>query len=142
LRASKVMQERVLKNTKIEVRDIRSFQVHWKTQAKSAYGDGKLLTGLKIDHMGVEKDLPVNGLFYAIGHEPNTSFLDKNCVKCDNEGYVVQVNHTETSVEGLFAAGDVCDKRYRQAVTAAGDGCRAALDCEKYLAEKLNIETA
>ena len=71
------------------------------------------------------------GLFYAIGHSPNTAFLD-NQITLDSDGYI-QSNGVKTNVEGVFACGDVCDKVYRQAIVAAGSGCQAALECEKYL---------
>lgn len=135
LRASKVMQQRVLANPKIKVM--------WHTEAQEAKGNGKLLDALKVVNNKTKavSDLKVNGLFYAIGHKPNTDFLKSTTtgqvqVKTDEDGYVVhaQPGHsTQTSVEGVFAAGDVVDKRYRQAVTAAGSGCAAALDCERWL---------
>ena len=123
LRASKVMQERVKNNPKIEVL--------WNTAATEAKGDGRLLQSLRLrdTKTGAERDLPVNGLFYAIGHVPNTDWIKdsatgKHAVQCDEDGYVVQINKhsSETSVEGVFTAGDVADKKYRQAVTAAGSG--------------------
>ena len=76
--------------------------------------------------------LPVQGFFLAIGHQPNTE-LFKGILDMDNIGYIVPVEHTMTNVPGIFAAGDVTDHRYRQAVTAAGDGCRAAIDAERWL---------
>ena len=84
---------------------------------------------------GNEQILPAGGLFVAIGHEPNTSIF-KGQVDMDERGYIILKNHTKTSVEGIFAAGDVHDYRYRQAITAGGFGCMAALDVEKWLVER------
>ena len=85
---------------------------------------------------GEEKDLPVNGLFYAIGHEPATGIVRQQ-VQTDEDGYIVTVpGTTQTSVKGVYAAGDVQDKRYRQAITSAGSGCMAALEVEKQIAEE------
>lgn len=127
LRASKVMADRLLNNPKI--------QVLWNTAPIEAVGNGKLLTGLKIQNVQTKEEslLEVNGLFYAIGHKPNTdAFVGQ--IDLDEDGYIkVQAGTTYTSVEGVFASGDVQDKRYRQAITAAGSGCMAALDCERWL---------
>ncbi|TPX50365.1 hypothetical protein SeLEV6574_g00949 [Synchytrium endobioticum] len=105
-----------------------------------AKGDGKLLKALTIQDTQTkdERNLNVNGLFYAIGHSPNTAILKgidgKSQVELDSDGYIrVQAGTSYTNVEGVFAACDVQDKRYRQAVTAAGSGCMAALDCERWL---------
>uniref|UniRef100_M4F862 Thioredoxin reductase n=1 Tax=Brassica campestris TaxID=3711 RepID=M4F862_BRACM len=131
-RASKIMQKRALSNPKIEV--ILNGSV------VEAYGDesGKgVLGGLKVKNVvnGAVSDLKASGLFFAIGHEPATKFLDGQ-VELDEDGYVVtKPGTTKTSVAGVFAAGDVQDKKYRQAVTAAGTGCMAALDAEHYLQE-------
>lgn len=85
---------------------------------------------------GEERDLPINGLFYAIGHEPATALV-RNQLQTDEDGYIVTVpGTTQTSVKGVFAAGDVQDKRYRQAITSAGSGCMAALEVERLLAEE------
>ncbi|XP_028782949.1 thioredoxin reductase NTRB-like [Neltuma alba] len=127
-RASKIMQSKALSNPKIEV--------IWNSTVVEAYGD-KSLKGLKIKNVatGNVSDLNVSGLFFAIGHEPATKFLDGQ-LELDSDGYVVtKPGTTKTSVEGVFAAGDVQDKKYRQAVTAAGSGCMAALDAEHYLQE-------
>lgn len=126
LRASKVMQERVKNNEKIEIL--------WNTEALKASGDN-FLTHVEVrnNKTGEEKKIEANGLFYAIGHNPNTSFLE-NQVKLDETGYIVtNPGTTNTSVEGVFACGDVQDKKYRQAITAAGSGCMAALDAEAFL---------
>ncbi|KAG2734855.1 hypothetical protein G9P44_002861 [Scheffersomyces stipitis] len=130
LRASTIMQRRVQNNEKLEIL--------WNTEAKEAKGDGKLLQSLSIfnNKTNVTSDLPVNGLFYAIGHTPATQVF-ANQLKTDSEGYIVTTPGTaETSIEGVYAAGDVQDKKYRQAITSAGTGCMAALDCEKFLSEQ------
>nr|GMC94807.1 thioredoxin reductase NTRB-like [Ipomoea batatas] len=127
-RASKIMQNRALTNPKIEVL--------WNSTVVEAYGE-RTLGGLKLKNLvtGQVSDLQVNGLFFAIGHEPATKFLDGQ-LELDSDGYVVtKPGTTLTSVKGVFAAGDVQDKKYRQAITAAGSGCMAALDAEHYLQE-------
>ncbi len=127
LRASKAMQERVFDNEKIEVL--------WNTEAIEAEGNN-VLTHVRIKNNKTqeEKRLEANGLFYAIGHDPNTAFLNGQ-LTLDETGYIVtQPGTTNTSIPGVFACGDVQDKTYRQAVTAAGSGCMAALDAEKFLA--------
>lgn len=130
LRASTIMQKRVTNNEKIEVL--------WNTEALEAKGDGKLLKSLRIvnNKTKEEKDLQVNGLFYAIGHIPATKiFADQ--LKTDEAGYIQTTPGTaSTSIEGVFAAGDVQDKIYRQAITSAGSGCMAALECEKFISEQ------
>ena len=127
LRASKVMQERAFNNEKIKF--------HWDSAVIDIKGDQKMqqavLKNLKTNE---ESTLDVGGLFVAIGHEPNTK-LFKNQIDLDDEGYVVLKNKTHTNVEGVFAAGDVHDRSYRQAITAAGFGCMAAIDVDKYLTE-------
>jgi thioredoxin reductase (NADPH) len=128
LRASKVMQERALHNEKI--------QFHWDSAVIDIKGDQKMqqaiIKNLKTNE---ETTLDVGGLFVAIGHEPNTK-LFKNQIDLDGEGYIVLKNKTKTNIEGVFAAGDVHDRSYRQAITAAGFGCMAAIDVDKYLTEK------
>jgi thioredoxin reductase (NADPH) len=129
LRASKAMQKRVFDNEKITIM--------WNTNATEVLGDGKLLSQVKVrnNKSGEEQVLDAGGLFYAIGHKPNTEFLAGQ-LETDETGYVVtQGKSTATNVPGVFAAGDVQDKIYRQAVTAAGSGCMAALEAEKFLAE-------
>jgi thioredoxin reductase (NADPH) len=129
LRASKTMQDRVLNHPKITV--------HWQTEVMDAIGDRATgqLTALqtKQTHTGEIGQLAVNGLFYAIGHTPNTQlFADQ--LELDSAGYIVtQPRSVATSIKGVFAAGDVQDHEYRQAVTAAGTGCMAALMCERWL---------
>jgi len=125
LRASKIMQDRAFKNPKI------SFI--WNTEVTEVLGEHEV-TGLQLHNVMTNEEsiLPVQGFFLAIGHEPNTE-LFKGILEMDNVGYIVPVEHTMTNIPGVFAAGDVTDHRYRQAVTAAGDGCRAAIDAERWL---------
>ncbi|KAJ7808890.1 thioredoxin reductase [Mycena olivaceomarginata] len=130
LRASKIMAKRLMNNPKITVL--------WNTVATECLGDGDLLSSLKIKNVltGEEKNLPVNGLFYAIGHEPATDLV-RSQLQTDPDGYIITVpGTTQTSVKGVFAAGDVQDKRYRQAITSAGSGCMAALEAERLIAEE------
>lgn len=130
LRASTIMQKRLLNHPKVEVL--------FNTEAVEAAGDGKLLNRLVIKNnkTNEQKDLEVKGLFYAIGHVPATKIV-QNQVDTDEDGYIKTVPGSSlTSVKGVFAAGDVQDKRYRQAITSAGSGCMAALDCEKFLSEE------
>ncbi len=124
-RASKIMADRALKHEKINVL--------WNTEVDDVTGNGSV-TGLLLRDAktGDRRDFRVDGLFVAIGHHPNTE-LFRGQIELDAKGYVVLKQHTMTSVEGVFAAGDVHDTRYRQAVTAAGWGCMAAMDAEKYL---------
>lgn len=110
----------------------------WNTVATECLGDGDLLSGLRIRNVvtGEEKDLAVNGLFYAIGHEPATALV-RDQMQTDPDGYIITVpGTTQTSIKGVFAAGDVQDKRYRQAITSAGSGCMAALEAERLIAEE------
>ena len=125
LRASKIMQERAFKNDKIEFL--------WNSVVVGLEGD-KMLTGARVRNVqtGDESTLPVSGLFVAIGHVPNTS-LFAGQLDMDEAGYLVTHAGTRTNVEGVFAAGDVQDHVYRQAVTAAGSGCMAAIDAERWL---------
>lgn len=130
LRASTIMQKRVQNNEKLEIL--------WNTEAVEAKGDGKLLKSLTIVNNKTKEqtDLPVNGLFYAIGHTPATKIFE-NQLEMDEAGYILTKPGTAaTSVEGVFAAGDVQDKIYRQAITSAGTGCMAALECEKFISEQ------
>ena len=127
-RASKIMQERALNNEKIEV--------HWNSAVEDIKGDQKVQQIiLKDTKTGENKTLEMGGVFVAIGHEPNTE-LFKNQLEMDENGYIIQKKNTETSVKGVFTAGDVHDHRYRQAVTAAGFGCMSAIDVDKYLSEQ------
>ncbi|XP_010550513.1 PREDICTED: thioredoxin reductase NTRB-like [Tarenaya hassleriana] len=128
LRASRIMQQRAMSNPKIEV--------IWNSEVEEAYGEG-VLGGLKVRNVvsGEVRDVRVSGLFFAIGHEPATKFLDGQ-LELDADGYIVtEAGSTRTNVRGVFAAGDIQDKKYRQAITAAGTGCMAALDAEHYLQE-------
>ena len=127
-RASKIMQERALNNENI--------QVHWNSEIEDIKGDQKVQQiVLKDTKTGENKTLDMGGVFVAIGHEPNTE-LFKNQLEMDENGYIIQKQNTETSVKGVFTAGDVHDHRYRQAVTAAGFGCMSAIDVDKYLSEQ------
>jgi thioredoxin reductase (NADPH) len=127
-RASKIMQDRARKNEKI------SFLMD--SQVVDILGDNAV-TGVRIRNVktGEETTLDTEGVFLAIGHQPNTE-LFKGILDMDKAGYLVPKEHTMTNIPGVFAAGDVTDHRYRQAVTAAGDGCRAAIDLERWLAEQ------
>ena len=131
LRASKIMQDRAFKNPKI------SFI--WNADVTEVLGEDEV-TGLRLRDVktGEEGTVPVQGLFLAIGHKPNTN-LFKGVIEMDRAGYIVPIEHTMTNIPGVFAAGDVTDHRYRQAVTAAGDGCRAAIDLERWL-ESLGVD--
>lgn len=127
MRASKAMQDRVLKNEKITV--------HWNTAVLDVFGEADHMKGIKIQNTetGEEGELHVRGLFYAIGHTPNTS-LFQGQIELDDVGYVVtKPGSVETSVEGVYAAGDVQDHEFRQAITAAGTGCMAAMLAERWL---------
>ena len=130
MRASKVMQDRALNHPKIEIL--------WNHVVSEVVGDGKQVTGLKLASTKDDsiRDLEVGGMFVAIGHTPNTSFLD-GAVEMNESGYIQWAKpfRTNTSVTGVFAAGDVADDYYRQAITSAGTGCMAALDAERYLVE-------
>ncbi|KAK4985137.1 thioredoxin-disulfide reductase [Elasticomyces elasticus] len=132
LRASKANARRLTTNPKIELR--------YNTQPVEIKGEDKprgLMTHLAVKNIktGKEEELAANGLFYAVGHEPATQ-LFKGQIEMDEDGYIItRPGTTHTNVEGVFAAGDVQDKKYRQAVTSAGSGCMAALEAEKWLAE-------
>jgi thioredoxin reductase (NADPH) len=131
-RASKIMQERALSNPKIKI--------HYFREVDEVLGDDKQgVTGVRVKNNqgGGTEDLPAAGLFLAIGHSPNTAFL-KGQLELNDKGYIkyTTLMRTYTSKEGVFAAGDVADDYYRQAVTSAGTGCMAALDAERYLASK------
>jgi thioredoxin reductase (NADPH) len=135
LRASKAMQERAFADPKI------SFV--WNSEVAEIHGEGKL-SGLTLRDTttGESSELPVTGLFIAIGHDPRTE-LFKGVLELDAEGYLtVQSPSTRTNIPGVFAAGDVVDHTYRQAISAAGTGCSAALDAERYLAALADAEKA
>jgi thioredoxin reductase (NADPH) len=135
LRASKIMQERARENEKIK----------WslnRTPLEVVAGD-RGVTGLKVrnNETGEEELIETDGIFVAIGHTPNTKFLEGQ-LETDETGYLlVKPGTTETNIPGVFACGDVQDQRYRQAISAAGTGCMAALDCERYLEEHAETKT-
>jgi thioredoxin reductase (NADPH) len=129
MRASKVMQERVLNAPNIKV--------YWNTETDEILGDKSVhAVRIKNNKTGEKTDIPVQGFFVAIGHEPNSGIF-KGWLDMDEAGYLKTIPGTsKTNIEGVFASGDVQDKIYRQAVTAAGSGCMAALDAERYLSAK------
>jgi thioredoxin reductase (NADPH) len=128
LRASKILQQKAFENPKIEFL--------WNRVISTIEGDRKVgAVTVKDVENGLEQRLPAGGIFVAIGHEPNTAIY-KGQIELDNKGYIVLKNHTATNIDGVFAAGDVHDFRYRQAITAGGFGCMAALDVEKWLTER------
>jgi thioredoxin reductase (NADPH) len=126
MRASKVMQDRVLNTPNIKV--------YFNSETEEILGE-KTVSAVRIKNnkTGATQEIPVNGFFVAIGHQPNSDIF-KPYINMDETGYIItEPGTTKTNVEGVFAAGDVQDKNYRQAVTAAGSGCMAALDAERYL---------
>ncbi|HIT48117.1 MAG TPA: thioredoxin-disulfide reductase [Candidatus Coprenecus stercoripullorum] len=129
LRASKAMQERVFNTPNIEIL--------WECQTKEVLGNDMGVTGALLRHNdGSEKTIAIDGFFLAIGHHPNSDVF-KEWIETDSEGYIItQGKGCRTSREGVFAAGDVQDPTYRQAINAAASGCRAAMDAEKYLASQ------
>nr|Q7Z7S3.1 RecName: Full=Thioredoxin reductase [Pneumocystis carinii]AAP72146.1 thioredoxin reductase Trr1 [Pneumocystis carinii]AAP72148.1 thioredoxin reductase [Pneumocystis carinii] len=130
LRASPIMAKRLLHHPKIEIL--------WNTVALESLGDNNLMNCVKIKNVKTQEvsELQVNGLFYAIGHEPATTLV-RGQVECDKDGYIITKNGgPETNIKGFFAAGDVQDKKWRQAVTSAGSGCMAGLAAERLLAEE------
>ena len=129
MRASKVMQDRVMKTSNIKM--------YWNTETEEILGDKKV-EGVRIinNKSNAKEEIPIKGFFVAIGHTPNSEIF-KGFIDMDDAGYIKTIPGTsKTNLEGVFAAGDVQDKTYRQAVTAAGTGCMAALDAERYLSEK------
>jgi thioredoxin reductase (NADPH) len=126
LRASAIMADRAMKDPKI--------RWAWNSEVVELHGQGEL-TGVRLRDTvtGEERDLEVGGLFIAIGHEPRSELV-RGQVDLDDEGYVLTTTGTHTNIPGVFAAGDLVDHTYRQAITAAGTGCQAALDAERYLA--------
>jgi thioredoxin reductase (NADPH) len=130
MRASKIMQQRVLNTTNIEI--------HWNTETDEILGDDNGVNAVRVKNnkTGELKVISVQGFFLAIGHKPNTDIF-KGQLDMDEAGYLkVQPGSTKTNIEGVFAVGDVADRVYRQAITAAGSGCMGALDAEKFLAAK------
>ncbi|TVR39858.1 MAG: thioredoxin-disulfide reductase [Cryomorphaceae bacterium] len=129
MRASAIMQQRV--------KDAANIEIHWNTETVEILGD-KAVEGVRIKNTetGEESTLNITGFFVAIGHKPNTDIF-KGWLDMDNVGYLkIKPGSSRTNIEGVFASGDAADKIYRQAVTAAGTGCMAALDAERYLSEK------
>jgi thioredoxin reductase (NADPH) len=127
MRASKIMQQRVLNTANIEV--------HWNTETEEILGDNGGVNAVRIkdNKTGEVKVIPIQGFFLAIGHQPNTAIF-KGQLNMDESGYImVTPGTTKTNIEGVFAVGDVADKTYRQAITAAGTGCMGALDAEKFI---------
>ncbi len=129
LRASKPMQERAFKNPKIEFL--------WDSEVSEILSDDKGVTGVKVKNLktGAVQERKTDGLFYAIGHVPNTKFLQGQ-LTTNEEGYILTHDGPETNVPGVFACGDVQDTYYRQAITAAGSGCQAAIKAERWLEEQ------
>ncbi len=130
-RASKVMYERAANHPKIEIQTFR--------QVKKWLSDEKGLSGAVLEDPrdGSEHEIACTGAFIAIGHKPITQFLGEQ-VETDEEGYLIHTEHTMTNIPGVFAAGDVVDTRYRQAITAAGQGCAAAIDAERWLEDNVH----
>lgn len=128
MRASKIMQERVAQNEKIEI--------HWNSEVLEVLGDEKVVTGLKLkdNKANEESELPLQGMFLAIGHDPNTKLFE-GVLNANEIGYLELKEFTHSNIEGVFIAGDNHDHRYRQAITAAGEGCKAAIDVERWLEE-------
>ncbi len=129
-RASKIMQERVMKTENIEIL--------FNTSTLEVKGDGQLVSSIltKNNITGEIKDIPATGFFVAIGHKPNTDIF-KPYIDMDSTGYIInKPGSTKTNIDGVFVSGDAADHTYRQAITAAGTGCMAALDAERYLASK------
>jgi thioredoxin reductase (NADPH) len=134
LRASKIMVERAQKDPKM--------RWMWNSEVVDLHGDGTL-SGIRLRDTttGEERDVDMGGLFIAIGHEPRSELV-RGQVDLDDEGYVLTMTGTHTNLAGVFAAGDLVDHTYRQAITAAGTGCQAALDAERYLAGLADLATA
>lgn len=129
LRASKIMQNRVFKTENIKI--------HWNTETEEILGNGEV-NGVRVvnNKTGEKSDIPIQGFFVAIGHKPNTDIF-KDWLDLNEQGYIISQNGSmKTNIEGVFVSGDAQDFIYRQAVTAAGTGCMAALDAERYLTEK------
>ena len=134
-RRDKLRAEQILQNRIFEKEKDGKIEIHWETQLNEVLGDGNLVTGISLNS---GKNIELQGVFIAIGHKPNTDIFQsqlemKNGYITINSG--LDGNATQTSIEGVFASGDVADSVYRQAVTSAGSGCMAALDAQKYLEE-------
>jgi thioredoxin reductase (NADPH) len=125
LRGSRIMQNRALTHPRVSI--------EWHSQVVDVLGEEKI-AGLRLrdTQTGAEREIPIEGLFVAIGHKPNTDVF-RGWLDTDEKGYLVVHDHTSSGIEGVFVAGDVHDHRYRQAITAAGDGCKAAIDSERWL---------
>ncbi len=134
LRASKIMQRRVLSNEKVKL--------VWNSVVDEVLGEKKV-EGVKVRNLKTDERsiLACDGVFVAIGYEPNTKIFERQ-IKMDEKGYVLSEHGTKTSVDGVFVAGDVHDYKYRQAVTAAGEGCKAAMDALSYLEEQKEVTVA
>ncbi|MEA2026256.1 MAG: FAD-dependent oxidoreductase, partial [Chloroflexota bacterium] len=130
-RGSRIMQKRAKTHPKISI--------EWNSQVTDVLGADKIeALQLTDTQTGDVREMPIEGLFIAIGHKPNTEVF-KEHLDTDDKGYLVVEDHTQSDVEGVFVAGDVHDHRYRQAITAAGDGCRAAIDVERWLEEQAEV---
>ena len=129
MRASKVMQDRVMNTPNIKM--------YWNTDTDEILGDKKVeAVRILNNKTGEKQEIPISGFFVAIGHEPNSSIF-KDFLDMDEAGYIKTIpGSSKTNIEGVFACGDVQDKHYRQAITAAGSGCMAAIDAERFLAAK------
>jgi thioredoxin reductase (NADPH) len=127
MRASKIMQDRVLNTPNIKM--------YWNTDTDEILGEKKVeAVRIKNNKTGVTEEIPISGFFVAIGHQPNSTIF-KEVIELDEAGYIKTIPGTsKTNIDGVFACGDVQDKNYRQAITAAGSGCMAAIDAERYLA--------
>ena len=128
LRGSRIMQNRARTHPKI--------RIEWNTQVVDVLGEDKI-SGLRLrdTQTGADREMTIEGLFVAIGHRPNTDVF-RDWLRMDEKGYLLVEEHTRTAIDGVFVAGDVHDHRYRQAITAAGDGCKAAIDAERWLADQ------
>ena len=130
-RASKIMADRVKKTSNIEIL--------YNTETMEVLGDGQLVNGVKVKNNVTQEEsiIPCTGFFVAIGHTPNTEIF-KEFINLDETGYIkyAQPGSSKTNIDGVFVSGDAADKTYRQAITAAGTGCMAALDAERYLASR------
>ena len=128
LRGSRIMQNRARSHPKV--------RIEWNSEVVDVLGEDRI-TALRLrdTQTGAEREMPIDGLFVAIGHRPNTAIF-RDWLRMDEKGYLLVEEHTRSGIEGVFVAGDVHDHRYRQAVTAAGDGCRAAIDAERWLEDQ------
>jgi len=133
-RGSRIMQDRAMTHPGI--------RIEWNSRVVDVLGEDKI-SGLRLrdTQSGEEREMPIEGLFVAIGHKPNTDVF-ADWLETDEKGYLVVHDHTHSGIEGVFVAGDVHDHRYRQAITAAGDGCKAAIDAERWLGEQADEAVA